>query len=168
MSQAGSISLAGIGPQPPNPLPFVNAYLNTPVTNVTGNGTDYTVIFDTETADSTLSYNTATGVFTSPATGNYLVTATVTYTSVDSTFTLGNLSIATSAAGITDMMTTQNPGKLFNVNNNYTQTFTGNVGLPIGTTMTVQSLISGGTKTVGIQGASFGNWTYLNIQYINA
>ncbi len=80
---------------------------------------------------------------------------------------MANLAIATSLAGITNLMTTQNPGKLFNVNNNYTHTITCNVGLTAGATMSIQTLVSGGTKTVGLQGVSSGNWSYLNIAWIN-
>ncbi len=145
--------------------PFVSAYRSTTVTNFTGDGTDATVIFDAETADATGSYNAATGIFTAPVAGNYQITATVTYASVDSTFTLGNLQIKTSDAGITQMFTTCNPGKLFNVNNNYSATVTANVGIVAGTTVTINTQLSGGTKTVGISGTGFGVFTYLNISY---
>ncbi len=149
-------------------LPFVSAYLNTALTNKTGDNTNYSVVFDSVTADATSSYNSTTGVFTAPISGNYQITSTVTYSNVDSTFTLGNLQIATSGAGITQMFTTCNPGKLFNVNNNYTQTVTANVGITAGTTVTIDTRLSGGTKTVGISGALSGVFTYLNIVYIRA
>jgi len=41
-------------------------------TNVTGNGTVYTIIFDTEVFNYLGAYNNSTGVFTAPETGLYL------------------------------------------------------------------------------------------------
>ncbi len=45
--------------------------------NVTGDATTYTVVFDTEVFDQNSDYNNATGVFTAPITGRYLFTANV-------------------------------------------------------------------------------------------
>jgi len=57
--------------------PFVSAYVSSQIPNVTGNATEYTVVFDTEIADYTSNYNAATGVFTAPRTGKYLVATTM-------------------------------------------------------------------------------------------
>jgi hypothetical protein len=56
------------------------AYVTATQTNVTGDGTLYTVIFDTESQDVGANYNNATGVFTAPATGTYLFSSTINYT----------------------------------------------------------------------------------------
>jgi len=58
--------------------PCFSAYLNTGVTNQTGDGTTYTILFDTKLVDTTTSYNTGTGLFTAPVTGNYLFSANIT------------------------------------------------------------------------------------------
>lgn len=47
------------------------AYLETSVLNVTGDGTEYTVIFDTEVFDIGADFNLGTSVFTAPITGKY-------------------------------------------------------------------------------------------------
>ncbi len=47
------------------------AYLSATATDVTGDGTFYTVIFDTEIYDDANNYNNATGVFTAPVAGIY-------------------------------------------------------------------------------------------------
>jgi len=52
--------------------PLVGAYLSSTVSNVTGDGTAYTVIFDTESFDQGSNYNNSTGVFTAPIAGKYL------------------------------------------------------------------------------------------------
>jgi len=60
--------------------PSMLAYKSANTTNTTGDGTLYTVIFDTETYDQGGNYNNATGVFTCPVTGNYMITGNVGFT----------------------------------------------------------------------------------------
>lgn len=48
-----------------------SAIVGTTITNVTGTGTEYTVIFDSEEYDVGSNYNNTTGVFTAPTTGMY-------------------------------------------------------------------------------------------------
>jgi len=57
--------------------PAFSAYLSSTQTNKTGNGTPYTVIFDTELFDQNSDYNNATGIFTAPVTGRYKFDAQV-------------------------------------------------------------------------------------------
>lgn len=45
-------------------------------TDVTGNGTVYSYVADTEIFDQNSDYNNSTGVFTAPVTGRYMITAT--------------------------------------------------------------------------------------------
>lgn len=66
----------GIITYPKKPAFF--AYLAADITNVTGNGTKYTVIFDTEEYDIGSNFNTSTGVFTAPVTGKYMFAYAVT------------------------------------------------------------------------------------------
>ena len=51
--------------------PAFFAYNSVTDTNVTGAGTTYQVVFDTEVFDQNSNYNNGTGVFTSPVTGRY-------------------------------------------------------------------------------------------------
>lgn len=57
--------------------PTFQAYVATTITNVTGDGTVYTVIFDTETFDLGGDFNLGTGTFTAPVTGKYFFQYTV-------------------------------------------------------------------------------------------
>ncbi len=66
---SGSISSGGVLTLPAQPA-FL-AYQSARVLNVTGNGTTYTVLFDSEVFDQSGSYNPATGIFTAPVTGRY-------------------------------------------------------------------------------------------------
>ena len=59
----GVLSLAG----QPN---FLATHDST-VTNVTGDGTEYTVLYGTEVFDIAANYNPSTGIFTAPVTGKY-------------------------------------------------------------------------------------------------
>ena len=53
--------------------PCFNAYVGATVSNVTGDGTVYTIIFDTALFDVGSNFNTGTGTFTAPVTGKYLL-----------------------------------------------------------------------------------------------
>ncbi len=57
--------------------PAFLAYVSSTINNVTGTGTAYTVIFDTEVFDQNADYNTASGVFTAPVTGRYFLQSLV-------------------------------------------------------------------------------------------
>lgn len=54
-----------------------SAYRSSTASDVTGDGTAYTIPFNTAVINLSGSYNTGTGVFTAPTTGNYLFTSTV-------------------------------------------------------------------------------------------
>lgn len=75
--------------------PAFLAYLNTTVVNVTGDGTVYTVIFDTEVFDQNSNFNLATSTFTSPLTSKINFTASV-YLTGGTVMSSGVLSIVTS------------------------------------------------------------------------
>lgn len=53
------------------------AYVNADVSNVTGNGTVYTLVFNAERADQGSNFNTTTGKFTAPVTGLYRFNAQI-------------------------------------------------------------------------------------------
>jgi hypothetical protein len=50
-----------------------SAYVSGNISSVTGDGTAYTVIFNTKYADQGINYNTSTGIFTAPVAGLYLL-----------------------------------------------------------------------------------------------
>lgn len=55
--------------------PSFSSFLSATQNNATGDGTNFTIICNTEDSDQSASYNNATGVFTAPGQGNYLFTA---------------------------------------------------------------------------------------------
>lgn len=70
------------------------AYLNTSVTNATGDGTVYKVIFDIEVYDTGSNFNLATSTYTAPATGRYFFTFSC-WTTTSSSTTNSRLRITT-------------------------------------------------------------------------
>lgn len=62
--------------------PCVSAYKSANTTNVTGNGTVATVVYDTVIFDQGSNYNSGTGTFTAPVTGKYLVIAQTEFSNV--------------------------------------------------------------------------------------
>lgn len=52
-------------------LPAFFAYVASTITNVTGNSTVYTIVYDSERFDYGSNFNTTTGIFTAPVTGIY-------------------------------------------------------------------------------------------------
>ena len=134
-----------------------SAYNSSTDSNVTGDGTLYTVIFDTELVDSASAYNNATGIFTAPTTGNYMFSTSLridgllsghtegggffTGSARDNRFYVGNLG-AFAASGVID--------------------FSGSFIIPMtaGDTMSVQFYAANATKVVDVVGNASPNiWT---------
>jgi len=64
--------------------------------SVTGDGTNYNVIFANEIFDQNSDYNNATGIFTAPVTGRYLLNGAVCYSNLGAAHTSGSTYIYTS------------------------------------------------------------------------
>ena len=79
--------------------PFCDTYLNTGVNNVTGDGTDYLIIFDTVIVDRNSNYNTSTGTFTCPATGCYLFQTVVDFQNIGALYTSGTFYVHNATSG---------------------------------------------------------------------
>lgn len=81
-SPLGELDAAiGIGVSATKPM-FL-AYASANIENVTGDSTEYVVIFDEVVFDQGSDYNTSTGEFTAPVTGKYIFSARVAMTDED-------------------------------------------------------------------------------------
>lgn len=69
--QTSTVSITDAGEMTNASQPAFNALVGSQITNVTGDGTIYTVIFGTERFDQGSDYATATGIFTAPVDGKY-------------------------------------------------------------------------------------------------
>ena len=67
--------------------PAFLANVGTTITNITGDGTNYLVIFETEIFDQNSDYNTTTAKFTAPVTGRYLFHYNLSMSGLDASMT---------------------------------------------------------------------------------
>lgn len=128
------------------------AYLNTTVSNATGNAVQYTVVFDSTFNNPGSNYNTGTGNFTAPATGNYQFNFLVS---------MGNLGANTRA--IVYLVTTSATYKPYDVvpvaggGGELIYSFSTLARMTSGDTANVQVRVFGGTQTVNVEGSSGGS-----------
>lgn len=130
--------------------PAFNAYLSTNQANVTGDGTVYTIIFDTELFDQGSNYNNATGTFTAPVAGKYQFNFTV------------DLIATTATGGIINLVTTGRTYRLVAVKPSVVGTAGGDtclsgsiiVSMAANDTATVTAMASGTTKISAVYGTS--------------
>lgn len=146
---------------------IVIAYLTTGLTNVTGDNTSVgPLIFDTTITNILAAYNTATGIFTAPVEGDYLVTSNVMFNNLSTNHASGNLQFFRPIGGTLQGMLF-NPGLNSTANTGYVSVYsavlTGVVHLLIGQQFEIVCSVNNGTKTVGIQGNTFANDTSLSI-----
>ena len=122
------------------------AYLSGNASNVTGDGTNYTIVFNSVLYDQNNNFNTGTGVFTAPVTGRYLLISTTTFLGLTASHTGAVLRFNGSFAerGL-DV-------KPYAISNAGTLTLTYSMVVSMSATNTLhcESSVSGGTKVVSI------------------
>jgi hypothetical protein len=136
-----------------------SAQVGTQIDNVTGNGTAYTIIFNTEQYDYLGEYNNATGVFTAQKTGKYLFNTQVGFTVTASVSTCSLAFVVSSDEYFVFVGDTDN---IYSGAGTITLNGSCVVNLTAGQTIKVVLNISGlGANTVDIQGTRSrftGNW----------
>ncbi len=127
--------------------PAFSAYSSTNVTNQTGDGTSYTIVFGTELYDQANNFD-GISTFTAPQTGRYHFSFNILSTGNTAANSLeGTLTIAGTSANVYKV--------------DYGSSFTGNFSIPFsldvpmtaGDTAVVKLIASNSTKTVGVYGA---------------
>lgn len=165
-STAASImefSTAGARTLPLNPTVF--AYVHNGganLTNVTGDGTTYTIPYDAVAVDLGSNFNTGTGTFTAPVTGRYRVTVNATMTNLGAGHTSALLAINANGAISRSRF---NPVASA-VSGSYTATLSGIYQVTASGTITSLVTVSGSTKTVGLEFDNFGYYTSMEINLI--
>lgn len=150
---ATPVLVAAVGGSLTYPLsPNVFATLAGSVTNVTGDGTSYNVVFNTLAKD--YNSNMAAGVFTPPVSGMYQVSCVLLVTGLTSSFTSLVAGINDAGATVKWPLATINPGAVA-AGGSYLVNFSGSLYLTAGTnTMQPYLQVSGSTKTLGITGGA--------------
>jgi hypothetical protein len=130
------------------------ANVGTTITDVTGDGTLYTIVFDTEVYDQNADYNNSTGIFTAPVTGRYNFSSTVGVSGllVGHTRELLLFNASNRAVRFIDMAP-------FTISTGTTLILTGStyIDMDAADTIAIVVFISGSTKTVDILGTTGGN-----------
>lgn len=161
----GQVLLGNTGADPTwGPVPsvqnYIQVYLNNSVTNVTGDGTTYGVIFDTVEHDPLSAYNVSSGVWTAPATGIYQFTAMVAVAALTASFTQFSIVVQTGTLPLTN---TINPGAARDVNNRVSLMISQSLFINAGVTLQVFAYVSGSTKSITVTGVSTQRYTSLSI-----
>jgi len=132
--------------------PCFLAYISASVSNVTGDGTNYTIVWNAEIFDQNSDFNTGTGTFTAPVTGRYYFQTGALFNDVTTSFTGSEIQIVTSNR---TLKSNENCGKVFNSSSQYQQKCFAIVDMDAADTATVIAVVSGSTKTIDInQGGS--------------
>ncbi len=137
--------------------PCFMVYQTADIANATGDGTNFTIPFDTVRFNQSNSFSS--GTFTSPVSGKYQLNAQCCFTNITAGHTYGNLKFIISSFGqiVTNVF---NPAATRASDNSFTMTGSLIWNLGTGDTVQVQGQISSSTKTVGIRGtASSVMWT---------
>lgn len=129
--------------------PSFSAYISAAsLDNVTGDGTEYEIVFDQESFD--LSGNISAGLFTAPVTGKYLLTTIVTLLNLSAANTYGYLDIETS--NVVYELALGNVGNMRDGSNTYGVCASVVADMDAGDTAKVTIAVFGSTKVVGVLG----------------
>lgn len=154
-----------------DPLPRGDISLAASQNNVTGDGTAYTVLFDTSNFDYTTAYNAGTGIFTIPAQGNglYRVDVAVAVNGLTASYTNYELDIVQKNQGggvVTTHAVVINPGAARNSANACSLAQSCLLKCAGGDQIYVVVTVAGSTKNVNVVGAAT-EYTRMNIQYLD-
>lgn len=127
--------------------PAFLAIPNATLSDVTGDGTRYVIIFNTEIFDQNSDYNTGTGQFTAPVTGRYQFYGSIAYSDIGAAHTNGSQIIDTSNR---EYLTNLNNPTSMDISGFLAQTLVVLADMDAGDTAELVANVSGSTKTVDI------------------
>lgn len=145
--------------------PLVMGYVNANVSNQTGDGTSYTIVFNSTLVNQGSMINTGTGIVTVPKTANYLISGSVGFLNVGAGNTFGIINIVTTSR--TFQVCSGNYAAMRDSNNNLVLTFPSLVTpLTANDTIRINVHVDSSTKTVGILGDGTNPLTFLTVWLI--
>lgn len=139
------------------------AHLSSTQLNVTGDGTVYTIICDTEDLDRNSDYNNGTGIFTAPITGLYNISAQVTTGTHDAT----NSNCELVTTGRTVGFGRFNPSVCDTASGVISYTLAVNLYLTAGDTAYIRVTESNGTLITDVSGAAKTYFTFFTGTLLN-
>lgn len=156
-NQHNKTYIAGVTTLPDQPA-FL-AYRSSDVTNITGNGATYTVIFDTAQYNVGSGYNTGTGTFTASSAGVYSFDVLVNVSGLSSVMTGSRINLVISGSGAsvgTYALVSSNPyGSRNTLTGVITLAGSLSVYMAASDTARVEVIISGGAgNTADVQGSA--------------
>lgn len=129
------------------------AYLSSTATDVTGDGTQYFIIFDTELWDIGSNYDNSTGVFTAPKTGLYLFVSGTTFGGLAAGNTIVDGGFRDSASNATNNIDT-NAANARDANNQFTFSATVQYALTAADTIKIYARAFSTAKVVDVIGGA--------------
>jgi hypothetical protein len=125
------------------------------VANVTGDGTVYTIAYDTTSFDQGTNIST-NNTFTAPVSGRYYITGCVSLTGLAIGFTNARIDISVNGAQTRSFQI--NPGVNIPASGGLTISVSGIVTMAAAQTCVMRILVSGSTKTIGVGGDATDNY----------
>jgi hypothetical protein len=149
-----------------NPIPSTFVYLNTPLTNVTGNATTYTIKFDTVSPGSGTGYDISTGLYTVSVPGKYLVVTCFQLNNIinGANGNLSGINVGSVYFRLTEFAMTAAKANTNTFTVNGLMTYDLNAG---DTIFAVAQLNNGSVASVGISGGTAPYMSWLFIQYLS-
>jgi len=130
--------------------PAFLAYFTNATINLTGDGTVINpIIFDLETFDQNADYNTGTGVFTAPITGQYTFNASLAMNNIAAGHTKVDFAVVTTGGNF--RLCDMSAGACRTVDNLFTAEASCLAHMTAGDTAHIQGYVSGGAQTIGFQ-----------------
>jgi hypothetical protein len=140
---------AGVNTQ----IPAFSVSAPVTLTNVTGDDTDYKVVFSDESFDVAGNFNVSTGIFTAPVAGKYQFNFAVTINNLSSAHTDGFFGLITTSRNY--LQRPGNPYQQFNGGSGLNFSGSYLVDLVANDTAYVVVNVKNGTKTVGVVGSNY-------------
>lgn len=144
--------------------PCVVAYPSGNISNVTGDNTDYTIIFNSTFVDRASSFNTGSGTFTAPITGVYRFSLVVAIFGMTSAHTQSKVTFATTTRNYDGGRCS--PYAIRDVSGVCTLYTNGIADMAAGDTAVCKVLVNSGTKVVSVAGGTGPIYTHLAIDLI--
>ena len=145
--------------------PSFMAFLSGSINNVTGDGTAYAIICDTEAFDQGGDYDNSTGVFTAPVTGRYSCNCGFRFSGLTTAMTIQDNRVVTSNRSFSTNPAA--PSKVFDANTNCSNPYCALMDMDAADTAFMQSTITNGTKVADIGGNATEPRTFFSV-YLQA